>query len=368
MHIGEEDRKYIDYMRGFSILRVMLMHLGLGWFYPPYSNYIGVFFLLLFFVSGAVNYNSFLRSSNSLLFYLKRIVSIVMPFYLFFLVVLVFSYFEDQTPVKSIGDFFAWMYLWPKQEMVFFPIGQIWFIHVLALITILSVPVYMASRNNRSILVVFSVAGIALAFISQFFPIASSVRAVVETVMPRQGGQVWTAIVLISVYFLGAVHYEYCSKLKGKSLVLISLTFAAVAFANNILLGRDYDYVRHFHNKTFFYIALSLSAIYLVLWMKPVVISICDRFKILDWILTHASKNSYGLFLLHTLVLFYVESIFGWEDLSGNQALAIVRLILVIVITMAIVKPFTLISNKMAKYLLYVVTVKFRPQLAMHNK
>lgn len=46
------------------MLRVLLVHLGLGWFWPPYSTYIGIFFPLLFFASGAVSYNSFLNASS----------------------------------------------------------------------------------------------------------------------------------------------------------------------------------------------------------------------------------------------------------------------------------------------------------------
>ncbi len=81
MHIGREQRDFIDCLRGLSILRVVLGHLGLFWLLRPYSEFLHALLPLLFFVSGAVSFGSFLRSDNSGRFLLRRLVLIISPYY-----------------------------------------------------------------------------------------------------------------------------------------------------------------------------------------------------------------------------------------------------------------------------------------------
>jgi len=80
IEISSSDQHYINIMRGISILRVVLVHLGLSWFYPPYSQYVSIFLPVLFFVSGAVSYYSFLRSKAVVVYLIKRLSLILVPF------------------------------------------------------------------------------------------------------------------------------------------------------------------------------------------------------------------------------------------------------------------------------------------------
>ena len=81
--ISPQNQHYINVMRGISIIRVVLAHLGLSWFFSPYSQYIGILFPVLFFVSGAVSFYSFSRASGIIEYLIKRLVLVLTPFYLF---------------------------------------------------------------------------------------------------------------------------------------------------------------------------------------------------------------------------------------------------------------------------------------------
>lgn len=88
-----DDRDYLDLVRGISITRVVLVHLGLSWFFSPYSDFIHAFMPLLFFVSGAVSYNSYLRSNSLSVYLFKRLSSIYIPYILVISISILVSYF-----------------------------------------------------------------------------------------------------------------------------------------------------------------------------------------------------------------------------------------------------------------------------------
>lgn len=187
--LSNEDRLHVDYLRGLSIIRVMLVHLGLSWFYPPYSYYIGIFFPLLFFISGVVSYGSFKRSSNAAEFFAKRIISILIPFYLFFIIILFLSYLEGENLFSSYKDVISWIFLRPDQSKVFFPIGQIWFIHVLFWITILSIPIYCLSRTNNKIIIFTIALSLFAIALDLIWPISDFVINSIGSRVPGHGSQ-----------------------------------------------------------------------------------------------------------------------------------------------------------------------------------
>lgn len=122
----------------------------------------------------------------------------------------------------------------------------------------------------------------------------------------------------------------------------------------------DVDYISHFSRKTFFYTSLSLSAIFFLMAIKNITLLIFEKSNIFAWVILYANRNSYGLFLLHTLVLHYTEEIFGWQDLSNEIHLALLRLVIVVLISMLLAKPFTM-STELVRGFLFSKLVQPRP-------
>ena len=143
--INNIDREFINILRGASVLRVVLVHLGLGWFFLPYSSYIGIFFPTLFFVSGAVSYNSFQSSTSKGLYLFKRCRGIMLPFFIFMLPVAII--FAPQKFSWSYDVISSWLLLKPSNGFFPFPIGQIWFITCLLVIACITFPLFIIDKK-----------------------------------------------------------------------------------------------------------------------------------------------------------------------------------------------------------------------------
>ena len=113
-----------------------------------------------------------------------------------------------------------------------------------------------------------------------------------------------------------------------------------------LLTESTIDYIPHFNDKTLYFILISLALLSIILYFKHGIVKLVNEVRILNSLLIYSSKHSYGLFLLHTIVLYYVELLFGWTDLSSQAGLAIIRMLLVITITMIVTIPFTFICDK----------------------
>ena len=143
--LQSNDSAYLNLLRGASVIRVMLVHLGLSWFYPPWSYYIGIFLPILFFVSGAVSFQNYLNKPFGV-FLFKRIIGLWIPFFLLTIpVVLIFSSRNLSVDTVSLT---RWLLLWPPQSLFPFPIGQIWFINVLLLMVVISALIFPIISNQ----------------------------------------------------------------------------------------------------------------------------------------------------------------------------------------------------------------------------
>lgn len=338
--MDKTDFHYLNILRGASILRVMLVHLGLSWFYPPYSQYVGIFFPVLFFVSGAVSYGSFSRNSSIKQYARKRLVDTLLPYYVFMLIVLVLGFFtEGNLYLVSFEELLKWIFISPTLSEIDFPIGQIWFIKTLIIIHLISVPIFKYAISKFWVLPILLGLSVAVNFSSEYFPLKD-----IFEFLPFSGfigvSAYWNATMLLSCYLAGAMLYDIRYQEKRWSCTLL-IIFSFLTFSALFVSNFNFDYYYHFGKKSAFYVCLALLIIVLLFELKKPITNFVLVASPVRWLLQYASRHSYALFLLHTVVLFYVEKLFGWNDLSGNTLLAICRLILVVFLTMLIAPIFT---------------------------
>ncbi|WP_456432061.1 acyltransferase family protein, partial [Thermosulfuriphilus sp.] len=140
--LSRQDSEFLRYLRGLAIFIVVFGHVGGFWFYRPYSGFLLVSVPIFFMISGAVSYPSY-RRSGPLSFYLaKRTISLLIPYYLLCLLCLGFYLLQEgRLPSFSAERLIRWLLIRPSKEMMPFPIGQIWFLYVLLIISFLS-PLY----------------------------------------------------------------------------------------------------------------------------------------------------------------------------------------------------------------------------------
>lgn len=341
----DSDYKYLNLLRGLSIFRVMLVHLGLSWFYPPYSPYVGILFPVLFFVSGAVSYRSFAKHGGVGLHLRKRTIDTIVPYYIFMFFVFAFGLLEGSLYVNSFSELVRWMLVSPTQSAIDFPIGQIWFIKTLLLLHFGMVVLFKLSLRRPEVLLVAFLGGVVLCFVSVKLPIRDMLGElyVIELIGVFS---VWNALVLSACYLAGAIFYHPAFKAK-ELLRPILASFLVLVFLSIYLMDYDFEYSVHYENKSPFYISLSVFVIAIILALQKQIMAIIEFIKPLEWLVLFCSTHSYSLFLLHTVVLFYVEKLLGWHDLSASPTLAVARLVLVILLTMLIAPVFSKITKKL---------------------
>ena len=173
-NIDAQDREYLNILRGASIFRVVLAHLGLSWIYPPYSSYIGVFLPLLFFVSGAVSLFSYKRAGSLKSYYLKRLISISVPYFfivfLSFLILFLYDPASFNLKLQVIFELIFFNVVAVGKAMPY-PLGQVWFIHSLIIIIILTPIFFKLSTKSSHYLLLGVVISLTLGIIQTFIPV-----------------------------------------------------------------------------------------------------------------------------------------------------------------------------------------------------
>jgi len=343
--IDSSDRKYIDLLRGFSITRVVLVHLGLSWFYSPYSNYIHAFLPILFFVSGAVSFNSYQKSHNNTKYLLKRLLSIAVPYYLILICAFVFVWFiEKRLPVFYLGELVNWLTFNVSAERDYmpYPMGQIWFLHALFFITLISPFVFSLAKKSEHLLllpVFLSVSISAIQFNSDITPYFNIFSHTLYS--PTSN---------LSFFVFGAYFYAKRSVFTNNSIsfLLISTLFISIFLSSKVNPNDLFD--MHVKHPDLFYVAVSFSAIFLLLLFKEPIAFIVKHTLFITPFLLFMNKHSFSIFLLHSLVLNIIHEWIG----SASQSLYIasVKIILTFIFTCILAIPFSFITNKIKNKIL----------------
>jgi hypothetical protein len=334
LDIGEFNRNYINELRGASILRVMMVHLGLSWFYLPYTSYIGALLPLLFFVSGAVSFFSYRRAHSTVTFVYKRLISILIPYYLLVLIIAILCMFVDNWQLTNITH---WLLISPDTSGVPFLLGQVWFLQSLTLITLITLPVYYLSSWSVHYLSLFALLALTLIGVNSYIDIHYSFIFLEKI-------DLYLAFSNGLFFILGSLYFIYEDKINRHIFLLIALTSLSLGLLLNWHSG-DFSLGRHMASPDLIYFFCSFGLISLLLVFKQTIQTFLNRITILKNMFFLCSKNAYSLYLLHTLVLAAVENYIFKEPLTGDFMLAILKMLIVIGLTIAIAPVFTHISN-----------------------
>ncbi len=336
--IGIDNRHYINQLRGASILRVMMAHLGLSWFYLPYSSYVGLLLPLLFFVSGAVSYFSFLRAQSITKFIVKRVVSIVLPFYILFALIGAVALFYDDWTFRRLS---YWFLMRPEYQDMPFSLGQVWYLQTLTMITLMSVPFFYFSRKNTNYLrYLLAITFIFICIHSVFNIHQYFIFGAVDFYLAISNG---------FFFVLGALYYSHQSFFTVKKLLLLllitSVTFGVFVMIEGGSLGV------HKESPSLLYIAGFLAVLSALMLFKTNIQKILGLITPLNWLFVYCSKHAYSLFLLHTLMIGVVEAHVFTESLTGNAKMALVKMVVVIALTLLIAPVFTTLCNSCTNYI-----------------
>lgn len=349
--IDQTDSEYINILRGATVLRVVLVHLGLGWFYPPYSYYIGIFLPVLFFVSGAVSFQIFKKRSMGD-YVSRRMIGLWIPFWCFFIpMAFYFSYDKISFDIYSM---ISWLILWPDFSLFPFAMKQIWFINVLLLMVFLSLLLFPLLQRKPLVAFYCLISIFLLSLVtnnstvSSFFHGFSFIREL------NLSGQFFQTFVLCQFFLFGAMYYEYKDRFKKLYLGVFALMTAVLGFYISCLNNECSNVRLTLALRSPEFILLTYFAISLLLIFRDQLLTFLNVFSIVKKLLLYSSKNSYGIFIIHIPVLFLIEEVFDMKDLGDDLLMALLRMFLVVVATLAISAPFTYVTKGLIDKTVYM--------------
>ena len=336
-HLSQNDSEYLSYLRSLSIFVIVFGHVGGFWFYRPYTEFLHVFIPVFFFISGAVGLLSFNRSSSIKGYYYKRIIGLLIPYYLLCLIsLIVFVCTCKQLPEFDIGNLLKWIEIRPSPDIMPFPIGQVWFLHTLFFIVLVS-PVYFYIQDKYRLALPFIVVAIVGCSGIQLFIDIGFINIM--------GNNLYRPLVHSGFYIFGFMVFS-STRLQTKTF-LISL-FAGgiiVSFATAHYLNLNVDYAFHLEAPDLYYVSGSFSAIAALLVFKRRIVALVQLNKLVEKVFRFFHTHTFSIFLLHTFSMYVCEVFFGLVDPKVKTVIyGVVKLGAVLITTCILAVPFTALS------------------------
>jgi peptidoglycan/LPS O-acetylase OafA/YrhL len=333
------DRNFLSYLRGLSIFVIVFGHVGGFWAYRPYSEFLHVFVPIFFFLSGAVSYFSYKKTKRVQDYLKKRFFSLLIPYYMVCVLSLaVYTYTHKQLPDLNLLNLVKWIQIRPSNDIMPFPLGQVWFLNTLFFITLVSPILFIIKDKNKYV----------LPFIIGFILILSGTELFfkVNTHITFFNNNLYKPIIHSSFYMFGILYFtgEIYKKLNFIILFLIFTFITSILLVNFFNLNIDYAY--HINKPDIYYVCGSFTAISFTLLIKNYFIRIVQYIKIIRFSLLFLHKHTFSFFLLHTFSIFLAEKIFGLDNPSEKTVFyGLTKLFIVIFLTCLFSIPFTRLSN-----------------------
>jgi peptidoglycan/LPS O-acetylase OafA/YrhL len=348
--LSKGDSEYLKYLRGISIFGIVLGHLC-GWVYMPYSDFLFAPFVpIFFFISGSVSIYSYNSSSSVWIYYKKRMVSLLIPYYLICIFSLtIYILINLKLPVFNFEKLYMWLQITPEYKTMPFNLGQVWFLHTLVVISIIS-PLYFKLHDKSRAFIILIVAIILIICTIQLF-------YKLEQIFWLGRNNLYKPLTNSIFYLFGLLYFSETRS--NRKLALVWLFFAGVILSITLVLTLhlDIEPSSHAYSPDLYYISSNLSAIAVVLIFQNRMRMIVDKMIFVQIILKYLYRHTYSIFLLHSFAIFISETVFKLSHPQHKLILyGVTKLAVVLMITCLLVIPFSGISNFVTKKMIKVAS------------
>ncbi|MDT0582635.1 acyltransferase family protein [Brumicola blandensis] len=358
--ISAEDSQKISYLRAFAIIAIVFGHIGGFWFYVPFSSYLYIVVPLFFFLSGAVSRISFNRTFSLKEYYGKRVVNLLIPYYLLCFICLIVYLSQNGTfPDFNLTKLNYWLQIRPIMDIRPFPVGQVWFLNALLLISIIS-PLYFVLLTRKPIIVlVLVVIFIGFSLYQQIYPDSLQIRLF--------GNDLYKPMIQSIFYIFGAYCFALPGNTRNRIMALTVLVCVSLSLLN-VWAGVSIDLTDHNFPPTFYYVMISLMAVCLCYLLIPYIINLVKKLPLIDAFLKFCDKHTFSIFILHTLSIYLVEVSEVINFLPEKTiAYGILKSIVVLALTCAVSPLFSRISNTIALFAMRKLALRKQSTLARTN-
>jgi peptidoglycan/LPS O-acetylase OafA/YrhL len=346
--LKKDDSEYLAVLRALSIFIIVVGHLGAFWIWRPWSEFLHVFVPIFFFISGAVSYNSFLKTEKKTSNYLQhRLVALLVPYYCMCIFsLLVFFFIFNALPPFDMGNLFRWITVIPSNAIMPFPLGQVWFLNTLIIIILASPALFWLYRCHFNAFLIYIFFTIALSLIQLQYGIGSHFIII---------GQNFYRPIVHSLFFCLGFFVLDVPSLRARPVAWGAfLSFAGLSFFMVKALGLNPDYAFHIYHPDFYYVAGSISAIWAFLLFQSYLMRV---YAVLPRIAHNTTqfffRHTFSIFLLHTFSIFVVERVF-WlvNPQQKTVSYALLKFGSVLPLTLILCPVFTAVSSSLSKMIL----------------
>ncbi len=290
-------------------------------------------------ISGSVSVYSYERSKKLSTYYFKRYTSLIIPYILLaFLSFIVFLVQHQALPNFSLKNLLLWFQIRPSNDISPFPIGQVWFLHTLVFITLIS-PLYFTLLKKSKIIIS------SLLFII----ISMSLIPLIyknEKILQFFGNDLFKPLIHSSFYIFGALYFsnKAIQTTKFKILLIgLGVTFSIIL---TISLKLDIDYEGHTFPPDMLFVAGSFTAIGIALLLKRYIAAIAKQSNLVKGAFNFFHKHTMSVYLIHTFAIYLVETIGGLTEPNEKSiSYGIIKLISVMILTAILAIPFSKLSE-----------------------
>jgi peptidoglycan/LPS O-acetylase OafA/YrhL len=347
--LRKDDSDFLLVLRALSIFIIVVGHLGAFWIWKPWSEFLNVFVQIFFFISGAMSYNSFIKSETAGKYLRRRIVALLTPYYcicVFSLIVFIFM--TKALPSFSIVNLLRWVTVNPDNAIMPFPLGQVWFLHTLIIIVLASPLLFWLYRHHLAIFNIYLMVAIVLSVIQLQYSFGSNLIIA--------GQNLYKPIIHSLFFCLGFLVLDIPR--------LRSSLFSCVAFSVFVSLSISIvkcfeinpDYGLHLYHPDIYCVTGSLSALWGLIFFQKQIVKIYAMLPLLHASVQFLFRHTFSIFLLHTFSIFFVEEVFGIVNPPEKTVFyALSKFSTVLGLTILICPFFTEVSSSLCKIIIRFV-------------
>jgi len=345
--LTRRNSEFLAMLRATSIGIIVFGHVGGFWFFKPYSEFLHVFLPVFFFISGALSYYSYKRSPSPLNYYVKRVLQLLIPYYLLCVLSLIVYLCQHHTfPKIVLNELILWLTVNPPNQLTPFPIGQVWFLHTLIIITLLSPIYFLLYSYKPSILFIFCILVLCIAGVQTTIT-GSDIFGM------HTNDNIYKPLVHSIFYILGIVYFQSQYMDNKASLLIVAIISLAMSIGLVYVCNLNIDYEFHTYRPDLYYVSGCIFAISLLLLAKNVFVAIIGKIHLAGLVLAYMHKHTFSIFVLHSLAIYLSETLLGLSNPEYKTiSYGLIKLMCVVALTALMSPPFTWLSTLITKNML----------------
>jgi len=345
----EEDSQFLAHLRALSIFVIVFGHVGGFWIFGPSSKFLLVFLAFFFFISGVVSFVSLERYPSLPKWIFRRFLSLYVPYLLFCLVPLgVYIFLYRSLPHFSLKSFFDWLKMYPASSYKIYPLGHLWFLQTLMIITVLFAPL-MFSFFKRFYFAPWLCFG-ALTFLATLKFLGLIVRD-----FSLCGISFYKPIVYSFFYVLAWFFLFDRSTFCGARFLLLNFLLFFFCLAFLLFKRQTFYFEGHIHPPDIYFVSVSTLCIILLVRIQRW-FNLFFSLPLLHVFSKFFFEHTYSIYLLHTFAIFLSETAFGFLlPSTKNFFYGIIKLSVVLLLTSVFALFFDFFAKKLTKrFLIYL--------------